>query len=60
MYPMMKEALRKYILKCHNNEIIYLISDSIRVSLVQIVPKKSGITMVKNDADELEITPRGG
>ena len=53
MNPVMKEAVRKDILKCLDNGIIYLIADSLWVSHVQVVPKKSGITMVKNDDDEL-------
>ena len=53
MNPIMKEAVRKDILKCLNNGIIYPISDSSWVSPVQVVPKKSGITVVKNDDDEL-------
>ena len=56
MNPVMKEAVRKDILKCLDNGIIYLISDSSWVSPVQVVPKKSGITMVKNDDDELKPT----
>ena len=53
MNPVMKEAVRKDILKCLDNRIIYPISDSLWVSLVQVVPKKSGITVVKNDDNEL-------
>jgi len=53
MNPIMKEAVRKDILKCLDNGIIYPISDSSWVSPVQVVPKKSGITVVKNDDDEL-------
>jgi len=51
--PVMKEAIRKDILKYLDNGIIYPISDSSWVSLVQVVPKKLGITVVKNDDDEL-------
>jgi len=57
MNPVTKEAVRKDILKCLDNGIIYLISDSLWVSHVQVVPKKSEITVVKNDDDEL-IPPR--
>jgi len=53
MNPIMKEAVRKDILKYLDNGIIYLISDSLWVSPVQVVPKKSGITVVKNDDEEL-------
>jgi len=53
MDPVMKEVVRKDILKCLDNGIIYPISDSSWVSPVQVVPKNSGITVVKNDDDEL-------
>ena len=53
MNPVMKETIRKDILKCLDIGIIYPISDRSWVSPVQVVPKKSGITMVKNDDDEL-------
>jgi len=53
MNSVMEEAVRKDILKCLDNGIIYPISDSSWVSPVQMVPKKSGITVVKNDDDEL-------
>lgn len=51
--PVMKEAVRKDILKCLDNEIIYPISDSTWVSPVHVVPKKSGITVIQNEANEL-------
>jgi len=51
MNPVIKEVVRKDILKCLDNGIIYPISDSSWVSPVQVVPKKSGITVVKNDDD---------
>jgi len=53
MNPIIKEVVRKNILKCLDNGIIYPISDSSWVSHVQVVPKKSGITVVKNDDNEL-------
>ncbi|XP_017621433.1 uncharacterized protein LOC108465583 [Gossypium arboreum] len=49
----MKEVVKKEIIKWLDAGIIYLISDSNWVSLVQSVPKKSGITVVHNDKDEL-------
>ena len=49
----MTETVRKDILKCLDNGIIYPISDSTWVSPVHVVPKKSGITVVQNDEDEL-------
>ena len=50
--PMM-EVVKKEILKLLDASIIYLISDSKWVSLVQVVPKKLGITIVQNDSNEL-------
>ena len=50
--PAMKEVVRAEILKLLNAGIIYAISDSSWVSLVQVVPKKGGMTVVKNDNNE--------
>ncbi|XP_062119042.1 uncharacterized protein LOC133832752 [Humulus lupulus] len=47
--PAMKEVVRKDILKWLDAGVIYPISDSSWVSPVQVVPKKGGITVVKND-----------
>jgi hypothetical protein len=41
------------VLKLLDVGIIYPISDSKWVSPVQVVPKKSGITVVKNEDEEL-------
>ena len=41
--------MRAKILKLLNAGIIYAISDSSWVSLVQVVPKKGGMTVAKND-----------
>ena len=49
----MMEVVKKEILKLLNVGIIYPISDSKWVSPVQVVPKKSGITVVKNEENEL-------
>ena len=49
----MKEVVRKGVLKLLDAGIIYPISDSNWVSLVQVVPKKGGITMVKSESNEL-------
>ena len=51
--PAMKEVVKKEILKLLNNKIIYPISDSLWVSPIQVVPKKSGVTVVQNRANEL-------
>lgn len=51
----MKDTAKKDILKYLSNNIIYHISKSVRVSYVQVVPKKFGINMVKNYANELTL-----
>ena len=54
--PAMKEVVRAEILKLLNAGIIYAISDSSWVSPVQVVPKKGGMTVVKNDNNEFILT----
>ena len=49
----MQEVVHKEALKLLDAEIIYPISDSAWVSPVQVVPKKGGITVIKNDNNEL-------
>ncbi|KAH9792667.1 hypothetical protein KPL71_004223 [Citrus sinensis] len=51
--PLMMEVVKNEILKLLNVGIIYPISDSKWVSPVQVVPKKSGITVVKNEENKL-------
>ncbi|XP_073061712.1 uncharacterized protein [Primulina eburnea] len=51
--PVMKEVVKNEVLKLLNAGVIYAISDSSWVSPVQVVPKKGGITVVKNENDEL-------
>ena len=51
--PLTQDVVRNEGLKLLNVGIIYPISDSSWVSPTQVVPKKSGITMVKNDEGEL-------
>ena len=51
--PIMQEVVRAEVLKLLDVGIIYPISDSNWVSPVQVVPKKSGITVVKNEDDQL-------
>ena len=48
--------VRKEVLKWSDHGIIYPIFDSEWVSHVQAVPKKIGITMVRNDKNELILT----
>jgi len=49
----MKEEVRKEVLKLLEVGLIYPISNSSWVSPIQVVPKKGGMTMVKNDQNEL-------
>ncbi|CAN6583797.1 unnamed protein product [Malus baccata var. baccata] len=51
--PPMMEVVKKEIIKLLDCGVIYPISDSCWVSPVQVVPKKSGVTVVKNAEDEL-------
>ncbi|CAN6700765.1 unnamed protein product [Malus baccata var. baccata] len=51
--PPMMEVVKKKIIKLLDCGVIYPISDSRWVSPVQVVPKKSGVTVVKNVEDEL-------
>ncbi|KAM1402222.1 hypothetical protein ACFX2I_010997 [Malus domestica] len=60
--PIMKEVVRVEVMKLLDAGIIYPISDSKWVSPTQVVPKKTGITVVKNvisflGALTLEFTP---
>ncbi|XP_074374208.1 uncharacterized protein LOC141714595 [Apium graveolens] len=50
--PTLMEVVRKEILKCLDNGIIFPISDSSWVSPIQVVLKKSGINVVTNENDE--------
>ena len=51
--PVMKEEVRKEVLKLFEARMIYVIFDSSWVSPVKVVPQKSGITVIKNDKNEL-------
>ena len=51
--PIMKEVVKKEVLKLLEVGIIYPISDSKWVSPIHVVPKKSGITVVRNEQNEL-------
>ena len=51
--PNMKEVIRTEVFKLLDAGIIYPISDSSWVSPVQVVPKKSGVTVVTNADNEL-------
>ena len=54
--PLMMEVVKKEILKLLDVGIIYPISDSKWVSPVQVVSKKTGITIVENSYGDLEYT----
>ena len=47
--PVMKEVVRKEVLKWLNVGFIYVISDSPWVSPIRVVPKKGGFTMIRNE-----------
>jgi hypothetical protein len=51
--PNMREVVKTEVLKLLDASIIYPISDSKWVSPTQVVPKKSGVTVVKNEHEEL-------
>ncbi|CAN6557561.1 unnamed protein product [Malus baccata var. baccata] len=51
--PPMMDVLMKEIIKLLDCGVIYPISDSHWVSPVQVVPKKSGVDVVKNEDNEL-------
>ena len=50
---MMKEVVRKEVLKWLNASFIYAISDSYWVSPVHVVPKKGGFTVIRNEENEM-------
>ena len=47
--PTMKEVVRKEVLKWLDTGVIYPISNSAWVSLVQVVPKKGGTTVIRTE-----------
>ena len=52
----MKEVVRKEVLKWLNVGFIYAISDTPWVSPVHVVPKKGGFTVIRNEKNELTHT----
>ena len=50
---MMKDVVRKEVLKWLNAEFIYAISYSPWVSPVHVVPKKCGFIVIRNERNEL-------
>ena len=51
--PVMKEVVRKEVLKWLNAGFIYAISNILWVSPVHVVPKKGGFTVIRNGKNEL-------
>ncbi|GJT81056.1 reverse transcriptase domain-containing protein [Tanacetum coccineum] len=51
--PKVQDVVKNEIVKLLDSGLIYPISDSSWVSLIQVVPKKGGITVVLNDNNEL-------
>ena len=49
----MKEVVKKEVLKLMDVDVIYPIIDSKWVSPTQVVPKKSRVTVVANEHNEL-------
>ena len=49
----MKDVVKNEVIKLLDAGIIYPISDSKWVSPMQVVPKKSGMTVVKNENNEM-------
>ena len=45
--------VRKEVIKLLDNGIIYSISDSNWISPVQVVPKKGGLAVVRNESNDL-------
>lgn len=53
MNPNLKAVVKKVVLKLLDTMVIYPISDSEWACPVLVVPKKRGITVVKNENNEL-------
>ena len=51
--PSMKEEVRKEVLKLLEAGLIYPISNSVWVSLVQVVPKKGGMAVIRIEKNDL-------
>jgi hypothetical protein len=49
----MREVVKKGVLKLLKIGVIYPIFDSEWVSLVQVVPKKGGMIVIRNEKNEL-------
>ena len=51
--PVILDVVKKEVTKLLQVGIIYHIFDSQWVSPIQVVPKKTGLTVIKNERDEL-------
>jgi hypothetical protein len=49
----MREVVKKEVLKLFKARVIYPVSDSEWVSPVQVVPKKGGMIVIRNEKNEL-------
>jgi hypothetical protein len=49
----MREVVKKEVLKLLEARVIYPISDSEWASPVQVVPKRGGMTVIRNEKNEL-------
>jgi hypothetical protein len=49
----MREVIKKEVSKLLKDGVMYPISDSEWVSPVQVVPKKGGMTVIRNEKNEL-------
>nr|GEZ81051.1 reverse transcriptase domain-containing protein [Tanacetum cinerariifolium] len=61
--PKVQDVIKKEVKKLLDARLIYPISDSPWVSLVHCVPKKGGMTVIKDDENELaqpNLSPDGG
>ena len=45
-YLILQEVVKKEVIKCLANGIVYLIFDSKWVSLIQVVPEKTGVVVI--------------
>ena len=50
--PVMKQVVRKEVLKWLNAGFVYAISDNPWVSPVHVVPKKGGFIVIRNDRND--------
>jgi hypothetical protein len=49
----MREVVKKEVMEPLNTRVIYHVSDNEWVSLVQVVPKKGGMTVILNEKNQL-------